>query len=54
METSPTHALTYAPGLPPAKAEPLQANDTFDVFFQWTICTLAATGAALLLMAALI
>jgi hypothetical protein len=41
-------------GMPPAKPEPLQDNDTFDVFFQWTIWTLVATGAALLLMAALI
>jgi hypothetical protein len=40
--------------MPPAKPEPLQDNDTFDVFFQWTIWTLVATGAALLLMAALI
>jgi hypothetical protein len=36
------------------KAEPLQANDTFNGFLRWTIWTLAATGAALLLMAALI
>jgi hypothetical protein len=46
--------LTQAPGLPPAGAKPLQANDTFDVLLWWTIWTLAATGAALLAMAALI
>jgi hypothetical protein len=45
--------LTQAPGLPPEKGEP-QANDTFDVLLRWTIWTLAATGAALLVMAALI
>jgi hypothetical protein len=32
----------------------MQANDTFDMFLRWTIWTLAATGAALLVMAALI
>jgi hypothetical protein len=37
--------LTQAPGPPPAKAEPLQANYTFDVFLWWTISKLAATGA---------
>jgi hypothetical protein len=46
--------LTLAPGLPPAEAEPLQAWNNFNVFLWCTIWTLAATGAALLVMAALI
>jgi hypothetical protein len=50
----PSRAIDAGTGPAARKGRTIAANDTFDVFLLWTIWTLAATGAALLVMAALI